>query len=268
MNRYITISGYILELPILLGILTLITVSVVTLLIFFFSFSKKKPGFKKILLPGLGLILFFSVFGALLVYNDALNLDHSPKPLTNIKKDIVFSNSPTSSTQKRHFKFRYTMSPRLNRLGFVRNVYDDGSHTYFDLNSPKAPVVYIEDSNGDLVDQKDHITIESIPDQPFPVLKVDKLSTVWYLQFNNFVSHIKQVPDFKRSYDAGSVEVFYSDNLFTTLEISKDSFICNQISPQYKDASIRHVRHYFIFENIRYYMDDCFVDNSSELESN
>ncbi len=264
MNRYITINGHILELSILLGIISLIVVSMITLLFFYYDFRKRNSSLRRKVALTLGFVLPLFIIWVL-VFNDSLKLNHSPMPLFNLNQDLFTSSS---LGEKQNFKFRYAISPNLAKLGFIKTVYDDGSRTYFILNSPTLPTTFIEDGNGDFIDQKDNIVIKTIPDHPFPVLIADRLASIWYLQFNSFVSHIDQIPVFKPSYDTRSVKVYYSDLYFTSLELIKDHFICNQLSLEQGGGSIPQIRHYFIFKNIRYYIDDCFADNSSVSPSN
>ncbi|MBU2513969.1 hypothetical protein KJ966_21730 [bacterium] len=266
MNRYIEIGSHILDVPILLVVLFLVLSAIAILIIIIYSFRITKLSLKMVIIPVMGFALIISTFGAV-YYSGVLNLEDSPIPLADINKEFFVLDTQTFSAKKQSLKFRYSISNNLKKLGFIRKIYDDGNRTYIYLNTLVIPTVYVGDSSGDLIDQKDHITIEMVPEYPFPILVADQLSTVWYLKFNSFLDHIKQNPVFEPYFENGIVKVFYSDTLYTTLKIIKDPHICNQASLQGNSTSINYSRYYFIFDNIRYYIDDCSIDYAVELQS-
>ncbi len=260
MNRYITIAGYILELPIVIGILILIALSIITVVVFFYGAHLKKPATRRIALSTLVIVLLgISSWG--LISSDFFKLERTPQSLDNLQSKNLLADLEANSSDLK-LKYRYTTSRNLAKLGFVRNVFDDGSNTYFVLNTVTIPKLLTEDALGNLGQQKDNVVVKSVADHPFPVLTAKELSAVWYLQFNGFISHITQNPEFRPSYDTQSVKVYYSDRYFTTVKLHKDSFICDSQSPDEPSKSIPETRHYFVFKGLRYYIDDCNSDFS------
>lgn len=262
MNRYLQTGDIILEVPLLAGVLCFVLVCVTIFLFLLFEDRFKQPLYLKIGLTGLisGLICLLVIAGFALT--DKMGLESAPTPLPSSAEVIPYNQD--SSNRSPVYR-RYVLSQRLERLGFIREVYDDGKKTYFHLNSRTVPILYIENQLEQLVDQNDSMTIHAQPEHPFPILVVDRLAHVWYLQFNNYIDHIRQIPEFERSIAAKSVRVYYSNRFYSVLPVHKDTFICDQIAPHEEPAEIPHIRHYIVFDRIRYYIDHCEIDYSQAL---
>ena len=262
MNKYITIAGYILELPIVLGILILIGLSIITVVVFFYGVHLQKAVIRRIALSVLVVILMGTASWGL-IFSDFFKMERIPKTLDSLQANNLQTKIESNSPDLK-LKHRYTTSRNLAKLGFVKNVFDDGTNTYFFLNTVTIPKILVEDALGNLIDQGDNISVKTITDHPFPVIVANGLSAVWYLQFNGFVSHVTQNPEFRPSYDSQSVKVYYSDLYSDTVKLHKDSFICDQQSPDEPSKSIPKTRHYFVFKGLRYYIDDCNSDFSGQ----
>ncbi len=263
MNRYLKIGDLILELPFLLGITVLVLFSFMVILFFLHDFIRDKPGSTRFLLPLFGGIVLLTAIIGFYQLQDSLRLGHFVSPMTFDDRGQPY---PSSEEQGPTINRRYLISEILEKPGFIRGVYDDGQSTFFLLNSFEIPTVYVGNGDGELLDQKGSIETVSVPGRVFPVLKVEGLSIAWYLQFNTLIGHIKQVPEFKVRFEERVVLVHYSDSLHSTIDILKDQFICDQASPQHRKSSIPHARYYFLYEEVHYYVSDCFIDETEDYK--
>lgn len=260
MNNYVSIGSYFLELPILLGIVTLVLVSLITVLTFFYGLKLKVLRSKRLLVPLLGSVLLISLYWVF-IYSGAFQLDRTPRSAPGLTERTASNLKGNLTTSKDAFKHRYFISQNLKKLGFVKAVYDDGKNTYFHLNAPIKPQVFTQDEDGNLINQQNLLREEDSDTNAFPILVAENLSIVWYLQFNSFIGHIIQFPTFKPNLKAGKVKVYFSDSYHSLVQILKDHEICELSNT---DNATSRVRHYFVFEHIRHYIDECEFDKTQK----